>query len=111
MKWNNNAKVNNFVFNNMYNIYNFTCFVRWMLESAAHPPRWWKRYVDGAHTVLVKTPAQELTHSNEEVNIDTRTEKALAFLITWSVIIENGSIKTNETHIMDHTEVDSGKNF
>ena len=91
-------------------------FERQALESAAHQPRLWKRYmyihVDGTHTVLVKTHAQEftdhlnsidydikcmteekvITHivSSEEVNIGTRTERAL--LDTWSVINDDGSI-------------------
>ena len=66
--------------------------------------------------VLVKTHAQEftahlnsidddmkwttegevITHrvSNEDLNIGTRTERAMAFLDTWLVINDDGSIKT-----------------
>ena len=95
------------------------------LESALHPPPWWKWYADDTHMVLVKTHAQEFTDhlnriddhinwategevtthtvSNEEVYIGTRTKRALAFLDTWSVINDDGSIKTKvyrkETHM------------
>ena len=100
-------------------------FERRVFESAAHPPRWWKRYADDTHTVLVKTHVQKFadhlnsiddikwttelevtTHtlSSEEVNISTRTERALAFLVTWSVISDDGLIKTKVYHKETHTD-------
>ena len=36
------------------------------------------------------------TVSNEEVNISTRTERTVAFLDTWSLINDDGSIETKE---------------
>ena len=42
--------------------------------------------------------------SNEEVHISTRTERALAYLDTWSVINDDGSFKTKVYGKEDHTD-------
>ena len=95
-------------------------FERLALESVMHPPRWWKCrcYIHstleasctGVHRPPEKhidddfkwtTEGEVITHTpgEEEVNIS----RALAFLNTWSVGKENGSIKNKmypkETHI------------
>ena len=87
-------------------------------------------YIDDTHTVLVKTHALdfpdhlnsrdddikwttegEVTTRNEEVNIGTRTERALAFLDTWSVINEDVPIKTKvyrkQTHMDQYLNFNS----
>ena len=42
------------------------------------------------------TEVEVITHTKSEknVNIGTRTERALVFLDTWSVVNEDGSVKT-----------------
>ena len=77
-------------------------FERPVLESATHPPHWWKHYVDDTHTVLLKPHVHEFidhlnsindnikwttegdfinhTLGDEEENIVTRTERVLVFL-------------------------------
>ena len=47
-------------------------FERRPLESAAHPPRWWKRYIDDTHTVFVKTNAQEFTDHLNSIDGDIK---------------------------------------
>ena len=89
------------------------------IATAAHPPTWWCRYVDDTHTKLKKAYAQEFTDrlisldedirwTNEaEVEIptnDNSTESALAFLDTWSVINDDGSIKTRVYRKATHTD-------
>ena len=66
-------------------------FERPSLESVleSHSPSWWKRYLDDTHCPCEDSyPEGEVIRhilSNEEVNFTTRTERALAFLNTWSV--------------------------
>ena len=52
------------------------------------------------------TEGEVTTHTvnNETVNIGTRTERALAFLDTWSVINDDGSIKTKVYHKQTNTD-------
>ena len=47
-------------------------FERRVLESAVHPPRWWKQCVDGIHTVLVKIHAQEFTDHLKSIDDDIK---------------------------------------
>ena len=95
---------------------------------ARHPPSPWRCYVDNTYTIMKKAHAQKLTEYLKMVDPDIkwvmegevetvvtedadeivwdRVERALAFLDTfldtWSVILQDGSIKTNlfrkETH-------------
>ena len=89
------------------------------IATAAHPPTWWRRYVDDTHTKLKKAYAQEFTdHLNsidddikwttegevETHSEDNNTERALAFLDTWSVINEDGTIKTRVYRKVTHTD-------
>ena len=55
-------------------------------------------------TAKMEVPSH--TQNEEEVNIDTRTERALAFLILniWSVVKEDGSINTKVYHKETHTD-------
>ena len=95
-------------------------------ESAEHPSFWWKLYVDDTHTHHSRADScQEFTDclnsidhknkwttkwevtthtvSNEEVNIDTRTEGVLVFLDT-SVINDDGPIKAKVHRNKTHTD-------
>ena len=56
--------------------------------------------------VTTHTHARTHAHtlSNAEVNFDTRTERVLAFLDTWSVVYEDGSIKTKVYRKETHTD-------
>ena len=55
----------------VYNLY-MEDFERWVLESVAHPPCWWKQYVDNTHTVLLKTHTQEFTDHLNNINDDIK---------------------------------------
>ena len=93
------------------------------LAMAKHPPEWWKRYVDDTYTTLKKVHIQAFNNllNSLDKNIKWTTEgelttvlpveekmtvrnvRALAFLDTWSVIKEDGTIKISmfkkETHM------------
>ena len=43
-------------------------FERPVLESATHPPHWWKHYVDDTHTVLLKPQVQEFIDHLNSIN-------------------------------------------
>ena len=86
------------------------------MAMVEHPPEWWKRYVDDIETMLKKAHAQAFTnHVNsleedikwtterevttevkEEKEVGVTTERALAFLDTWSVIKEDCNIVSPE---------------
>jgi hypothetical protein len=96
------------------------------IATAEHPPRWWRRYVDDTHTILKKDHAQGFTdHLNQvdedikwttegevvvEVQVDQelelgpRTERALAFLDTWTVVDPDGGISTKVFRKETHTD-------
>ncbi len=103
------------------------------LDTVEHPSHWWKRYVDDTYTVLKKAYAQEFSDhlntvdddikwntegevhtrlvSSETEGVAERVERSLAFLDTWSVIKDNGSIKTKvfrkDTHTDQYLHLDS----
>ena len=98
------------------------------LATAKNPPDVWRRYVDDTYTVLKKTQAQEFSDHLNSVDPDikwttegevvkelagvsadgeelgTRVERALAFLDTWSVIQDDGSIHTRVFRKETHTD-------
>jgi hypothetical protein len=93
------------------------------LAEAKHPPRLWRRYVDDTYAVLKKSHGQEFTDFLNTVDDDIKwttegevvlkgsgegeeesTERALAFLDTWSVIKEDGSVKTKVFRKETHTD-------
>ena len=89
------------------------------IAMAAHPPTWWRQYVDDTHTKLKKAYAQEFTDHLNSIDDDIKwttegevethsehnnTERALAFLDTWSVINEDGTIKTRAYRKATYTD-------
>ena len=101
-------------------------FEKRALESAEHPPVWWKRYVDDTHTKLKKAYSEAFTeHLNsvdedikwtteaettlpvkgeDDGDIGSRTERALAFLDTLTVINDDGSVRTKVFRKETHTD-------
>ncbi|XP_068748853.1 uncharacterized protein [Montipora capricornis] len=90
------------------------------IATAVHPPTWWRRYVDVSHTKLKKAYAQGFTDhlisidddikwtiegEVETHSEDNNMERALAFLDTWSVINEDGTIKTRVYRKATHTDL------
>ncbi len=86
------------------------------LNTFAHKPDWWKRYVDDMHTKLEYIHAQAFTDGlntiDEDIqwtrtgevdlpsnparleSIEERTEKDLVSLDTWPIINNDGSIRS-----------------
>ncbi|XP_064635226.1 uncharacterized protein LOC135492606 [Lineus longissimus] len=93
------------------------------IRTAANPPTWWI-YVDDTHTKQKRAHSQQFTdHLNsidddikwttepevtipvsDQETVGDRTERALAFLDTWSVVNEDGSIKTRVFRKATHTD-------
>ena len=98
------------------------------IRSALHPPEWWKRYVDDVHAKILKTYEDEfLEHLNsidsdikwtaekeaklptnqnaaELESTEVRSERALAFLDSWSIVNDNGTVKTRVYRKETHTD-------
>ncbi|MCG8430833.1 MAG: hypothetical protein MJA29_06655, partial [Candidatus Omnitrophica bacterium] len=94
------------------------------IRTAEHPPTWWRRYVDDTHTKLKKAHSQQFTDHLNSIDehikwttegeteipvtdlhaIEDSTERALAFLDTWSVINDDGSIRTRVFRKATHTD-------
>ena len=69
------------------------------LQTAAHPPAWWYRYVDDTHVKIKSAHAQEFTEhlNNLDPDIKFTTEceenQSLAFLDTNTIRQSDGSLK------------------
>ncbi|XP_074656696.1 uncharacterized protein LOC141909911 [Tubulanus polymorphus] len=95
------------------------------IATALHPPRIWKRYVDDTCTVLKKCFSQYFTDHLNSIDDDIKwttegevelqassqadleicsVERALAFLDTYAVINEDGSIRTKVFRKTTHTD-------
>ena len=80
------------------------------IQTAPHPPLWWYRFVDDTHTKLKKQHAEEFTNHLNSLDPDIKfttegeEDRALAFLDTYTVIQDDGSLKIKIYRKPTHTD-------
>lgn len=80
------------------------------IETAAHPPLWWFRYVDDTHCKLKRQYSQEFVDHLNTIDPDIQfttegeVDGALAFLDTITIRQEDGSIKVQVYRKSTHTD-------